>query len=204
MEESIGKLWDEKFSREEYFYGYEPNAFIASHTPLLKPRGELLCLGEGEGRNAVYLAAEGFKVTALDASSIGMTKALAMAKTRGVSFKTLLLDLQQWEPQEKYDGILTSYLHLEEPLRTEVFRKALGALKLDGYFIGEFFSLKQLPRSSGGPKKPSLLYTLDSLREIFAIAGSKIVLLEEREVCLDEGKGHQGEAIVIRVIVKKS
>lgn len=204
MEESIGKLWDEKFSREEYFYGFEPNVFIASHTPLLRPRGELLCLGEGEGRNAVYLAAEGFNVTALDASAIGLTKALAMAKSRGVSFKTLLLDLQQWEPQEKYDGILTSYLHLEEPLRTEVFRKALAALNPGGYFIGEFFSLKQLPRSSGGPKKPSLLYTLDSLREIFAIAGYEIVLLEEREVGLDEGKGHQGEAIVIRVIVKKS
>ncbi|MBE0498482.1 MAG: class I SAM-dependent methyltransferase [Campylobacterales bacterium] len=204
MEESIGKLWDEKFSREEYFYGFEPNAFIALHTPLLRPQGELLCLGEGEGRNAVYLAAEGFKVTALDASAIGMTKALAMAKAKGVSLKTLLLDLEQWEPQEKYEGILTSYLHLEEPLRTKVFQKAINALKPQGYFIGEFFSLKQLPRSSGGPKKPSLLYTLGSLKEIFAIAGCEIVLLEECEVCLDEGKGHQGDALVIRVIVKKS
>lgn len=204
MEESIGRLWDEKFSREEYFYGFEPNVFIAAQASLLAPGGELLCLGEGEGRNAVYLAAEGFTVTALDASAIGLTKALAMAKSKAVSFKTELLDLQQWEPQEKYEGILTSYLHLEEPLRTEVFRKALAALKPDGYFIGEFFSLKQLPRSSGGPKNPSLLYTLGSLKEIFAIAGSEMVLLEEREVCLDEGKGHQGKAIVIRVIVKKN
>ncbi len=203
METSIDKLWDEKFSREEYFYGFEPNVFIASHTYLLKPQGKLLCLGEGEGRNAVHLALEGYSVTALDASAVGMTKALARAKEKGVHITPLLLDLEQWEPQEKYDGVLSSYLHLEEPLRTEVFQKALNALNPGGYFIGEFFSTNQMPRSSGGPKKLSLLYTVESLTEIFAIAGCEIVLLEECEVYLDEGKGHQGDALVVRVIVKK-
>ncbi len=203
MEKTIGQMWDEKFSREGYFYGFEPNVFIASQTDLLVPDGKLLCLGEGEGRNAVYLAKKGFDVTALDASSIGMSKALQMAGSQGVGFKAQLLDLEQWKPTEKYDGILTSYLHLEEPLRTQAFQQAIHALNPGGYFIGEFFSIAQIPRDSGGPKKPSLLYTVDSLNTIFSMQECEIVLLQECEVPLDEGKGHQGEALVIRVIVKR-
>lgn len=204
MEQTIGQMWDKKFSREDYFYGFEPNVFIESKTSLLAPQGKVLCLGEGEGRNATYLAAKGFEVTALDASAIGMTKAIALASKRGVSFKIELLDLEQWNPQETYDAIVTSYLHLEEPLRTKTFRQAICSLKPKGYFIGEFFSINQIPRESGGPKKPSLLYALESLQKIFATDECEIVYLEECDVLLDEGNGHQGNAFVIRVIAKKS
>lgn len=203
MEKDIGHIWDEKFSREGYLYGFEPNLFIASQTDRLKPNSKLLCLGEGEGRNAVYLAAKGFDVTALDASAIGMTKALMLAEKKGVSFKTQLLDLEQWSPDETYNAVVSSYLHLEEPLRTEAFRKALDTLTPQGYLIGEFFSLEQMPRTSGGPKKPELLYTLASLESIFSVDDCTIIQLEECEVPLDEGKGHQGDAIVIRLIVQK-
>jgi len=203
MEKTIGQMWDEKFSREGYFYGFEPNVFIESKTDLLAPHGKVLCLGEGEGRNAVYLADKGFEVTALDASAIGMTKALSMASKRNVSFKVELLDLEQWNPQEHYDAVVTSYLHLEDPLRTKAFQKAINALNPQGYFIGEFFSINQMPRESGGPKKPSLLYTLASLKSIFSMEECKILTLEEADVPLDEGNGHQGDALVIRVIVQK-
>lgn len=203
MEKEIGQVWDEKFSREGYFYGFEPNAFIASKTELLTPGGTVMCLGEGEGRNATYLASKGFDVTALDASPIGMSKALMMAQNKGVNFKAQLLDLQQWEPEETYDAIVTSYLHLGEPLRTQAFQKAIKTLNPKGYFIGEFFSINQMPRESGGPKKPSLLYTLASLESIFDMKECEIIYLEECDVPLDEGKGHQGDAFVIRVIVKK-
>ncbi len=200
----IGQLWDKKFSREGYFYGFEPNAFISCKTNLLAKGAEILCLGEGEGRNAVYLASKGFDVTALDASPIGMTKALMMATNKGVSFKTELLDLEQWRPTQTYDAVVTSYLHLEDPLRTQAFQQAIQTLKIGGYFIGEFFSLNQIPRESGGPKKPELLYTLASLESIFSTNNCEIIHLQEEDVPLDEGKGHQGDALVIRVIVKKS
>jgi len=203
MEKTIGQMWDDKFSREGYFYGFEPNVFIASQTDLLAPKGKVLCLGEGEGRNAVYLAKKGFDVTALDASPIGMSKALQMATSQDVSFKAQLLDLEQWNPAESYDAIVTSYLHLEEPLRTQTFQQAIHALNIGGYFVGEFFSIEQIPRDSGGPKKPSLLYTVDSLNTIFSMDMCEVVLIEEYEVPLDEGKGHQGDALVIRVIVKR-
>jgi len=202
--QDIARMWDDKFSRDGYFYGFEPNVFIESQTNLLAPKGNVLCLGEGEGRNAVYLADKGFDVTALDASPIGMTKALMMAEKRGVSFKAELLDLEHWEPKQSYNAVVSSYLHLEEPLRTKAFRQAFETLKTDGYFIGEFFSINQIPRESGGPKKPSLLYTLASLESIFDIQGAKIIYLEECDVPLDEGNGHQGDALVIRVIIQKT
>jgi len=200
----IGQIWDEKFSRDGYFYGFEPNTFIASEIDRLTPKGSVLCLGEGEGRNAVYLASQGFDVTALDASPIGISKALMMAQNKGVDIKVQLLDLQHWKPEDSYDAIVTSYLHLEEPLRTQAFQKAIEALSPGGCFIGEFFSINQIPRESGGPKKPSLLYTVDSLRGTFNMDGCTIEYLEECDVPLDEGKGHQGDALVIRVIVKKN
>ena len=196
-------MWDEKFSREGYFYGFEPNVYIQSQTNLLVPKGKILCLGEGEGRNAVYLASKGFDVTALDASAIGMTKALMMASKRGVSFQTELIDLEQWAPTQNYDAIVTSYLHLEEPLRTQAFRQAFTTLNKEGYFIGEFFSINQIPRESGGPKKPSLLYTLASLESIFSMEEAKVLYLEECDVPLDEGNGHQGDALVIRILIQK-
>lgn len=207
---TIGQIWDEKFSREGYFYGFEPNHFIASviegrseEKASIKPDGKILCLGEGEGRNAVYLASNGYDVTALDASAIGMSKALMFADKQGVSFQAQLLDLEQWNPTESYDAIVSSYLHLEEPLRTQAFQKAIKCLNKGGYFIGEFFSINQIPRTSGGPKKPELLYTLESLRSIFTMDECAIHYLEECDVPLDEGKGHQGDALVIRVIVQR-
>ena len=126
-----------------------------------------------------------------------------MAQSRGVNFKAQLLDLRQWEPEDTYDAIVTSYLHLEEPLRTQAFQKAIKTLNSQGYFIGEFFSINQMPRESGGPKKPSLLYTQASLESIFTMDECEILYLEECDVPLDEGKGHQGDALVIRVIVQK-
>jgi methyltransferase family protein len=149
------------------------------------------------------LADRGFKVTALDASAVGITKALSLASKRGVSFNVQLLDLALWDPKERYDAVVTSYLHLEEPLRTGAFRKAVSSLNPGGHFIGEFFSLQQIPRESGGPKKPSLLYTVASLESIFSTHDCKIIYLQECDVPLDEGNGHQGDALVIRVIIKK-
>ncbi len=196
-------LWNEKFSREGYLYGKKPNTFLASQMHVLAPQSDILFLGEGEGRNACYAASKGFNATALDASDVGLEKARALAEEMGVAVTIEHQDLQTWQPKSQYDAVMTSFLHLSEPLRTEAFRSALKALKPSALFIGEFFSTKQLPLSSGGPKDEALLYTVDSLREIFSLEGAEIVLLEACSDLLDEGTGHQGEAELIRIIVKK-
>ena len=201
---SIQKMWNEKFSREGFLYGKNPNAFLAQQSEHLSSEASVLMLGEGEGRTACYLATLGFKVTALDASDIGLKKTMALAKELGVEVETILADLETWRSDKQYDAVLTSFLHLPEPLRSKAFRHAVDTLKPGGYFMGEFFALEQLSRDSGGPKMPELLYTLESVQNIFNRDDVTLVALESCTDVLDEGTGHQGEADLIRVIVQKN
>ena len=200
---SMQKMWNEKFSGEEFLYGKEPNAFLAANEPLLRPESDILMLGEGEGRTACFMALKGHAVTALDASDVGLDKTRALAKEMGAEIETIHADLSEWRSERKYNGVLTSFLHLPEPLRTEAFSHALDSLESGGFFMGEFFSVKQLSRDSGGPKMAELLYTLESLEKIFQRDDIKIVKFEECVDHLSEGRGHQGDAELIRVIAQK-
>lgn len=197
------KMWNEKFSREGFLYGKEPNAFLAANEALLSPKSNILMLGEGEGRTACFMALKGHVVAALDASDVGLAKTRALADEAGVEIDTIHADLNEWRSDRKYHGVLTSFLHLPEPLRTEAFSHALDTVENGGYFMGEFFSLKQLSRESGGPKMPELLYTLESVQKIFDRDDVKLIKLEECVDHLSEGSGHQGDAELIRVIAQK-
>ncbi len=200
---SMQKMWNEKFSREGFLYGKEPNAFLAANEHLLRPGSKVLMLGEGEGRTACYMALKGHEVAALDASDVGLDKTRALARDAAVEIETIHADLSEWRSDRKYNGVLTSFLHLPEPLRTEAFSHALDIVESGGYFMGEFFSVKQLSRDSGGPKMGELLYTLASVKKIFTRDDIKIIKLEECVDHLSEGSGHQGDAELIRVIVQK-
>ncbi|MEA1918263.1 MAG: class I SAM-dependent methyltransferase [Campylobacterota bacterium] len=201
---SMQKLWNDKYSRDGYLYGKEPNAFLKEQLKNIKKESSILFLGEGEGRNACYAASLGFKTTALDASDIGISKCQELAKAYHVNVTTLHVDLAHWKAEQKFDVVMSSFLHLQEPLRTHAFSQAIQALKSNGLFIAEFFSQKQLPLSSGGPKDLSLLYDAQELQELFLKLDVTPYLISEVIDELDEGAGHQGEAQLIRVIVKKN
>jgi SAM-dependent methyltransferase len=79
-------MWNEKFSREGFLYGKEPNAFLAANEHLLRPKSKVLMLGEGEGRTACYMALKGHVVTALDASDVGLDKTRELAKEADLIF----------------------------------------------------------------------------------------------------------------------
>lgn len=196
-------MWNDKFSRDGYLYGIQPNRFLAHRIDELPAGSTILFLGEGEGRNACYAASKGHHATALDASEVGLEKAQRLAHEQGVDIWTIHTDLEEWNADNDYDAVMASFLHLKEPLRGQAFRSALKALRPSGEFVAEFFSVKQLPRESGGPKDQDLLYTLESLRDIFSVEGYEIVRLEEVTDHLDEGSGHQGEADLIRIVVRK-
>lgn len=194
------EFWNSKFSREEFLYGIKPNTFLASKIKLLKKESELLCLGEGEGRNAIFFAKRGFKVSAFDASDIGLAKLDKKAQEENLDIKTVCLDLNEWKSDKKYDVIVASYLHMYKDERIKLFEKIEDSLNPNAYFIGEFFSKKQLNFKSGGPKDEDLLYNVDDFNKNFLYCDKEV---SEQEVILDEGKGHQGDASVIRVIIQK-
>lgn len=194
------EFWNSKFSRDGFLYGLKPNTFIASKIKLLKNKSQVLCLGEGEGRNAIFFAKKDFDVTAIDASDIGLSKLKQRAKEENLNIQTSCIDLNEWNANEKYDVIVASYLHMYKEERVALFEKIEESLKDDGYFIGEFFSTKQVNYSSGGPRDEDLLYTVDDFKKSFLLCDKEVY---EQVTILDEGKGHQGEACVIRVVIQK-
>lgn len=193
-------FWNGKFSKVDYFYGTKANEFLASKIELIKNKKKLLCLGEGEGRNAIFFAKNGFEVSAIDASDVGLAKLELRSKEENLNVKTFCMDLNHWETSEKYDVIVASYLHMFKDEREELFKKIEDSLNPNAYFIAEFFSTKQLEFTSGGPKDLELLYTIEDFKNHFLSCKKE---LKEEIVTLDEGIGHQGEACVIRVVIQK-
>jgi 2-polyprenyl-3-methyl-5-hydroxy-6-metoxy-1,4-benzoquinol methylase len=103
------KRWDKRFGMKEFAFGKEPNPFLKKHIRLL-PRGKALDMAAGEGRNAVFLAQNGFEVDALDISEKGLKKAQKLAQGRGVKINTFLVDLDQYQiGKERYDLIANFY-----------------------------------------------------------------------------------------------
>ena len=194
------EFWNGKFSKADYFYGTKANEFLVLNISLLKNHKKLLCLGEGEGRNALFFAKNNFEVSAIDASNLGLEKLENRAKKEKLDIKTVCMDLNDWIVLEKYDVIVASYLHMFRNEREELFRKIENSLNSNGYFVGEFFSTKQLEFSSGGPKDLDLLYTIEDFSNYFNLCKKNIT---EEIVVLNEGIGHQGEACVIRVVIQK-
>lgn len=195
------EFWNKKFSRDGYLYGQKPNAFLVSCSANFKKNHRFLCLGEGEGRNAIYFAKRGYEVVALDASDVGLKKLQEHASEHNIEVKTRCVDLNEWEPSKKYGSIVASFLHMYKDEREALFKKIHSCLETGGFFAGEFFSVNQLNYQSGGPKDVDLLYSVKDFENAFP--GCEYHKLEETKTILNEGPGHQGEASVIRVIIQK-
>lgn len=190
-------MWDDRFGTEEYVYGTEPNAWLAARAGRIRPGGRVVSLAEGEGRNAVWLAGQGFAVEGVDGSSVGLSKARRLAARRGVTVVWTHADLADHVPEPgAFDGVVLIFVHLPPGLRERVHARAERALAPGGVLIVEAFAPGQLAYDSGGPRELDMLYTTDVLRQDFpAILWDE---LAERVVDLDEGAAHRGKGAVVR------
>ena len=164
----------------------------------------MLCLAEGEGRNAVFLAGLGHAVTAVDFSREGLRKAQALADARGVvpSIDFVFADVTQYEPEPgAYSGVVSSWLHLAPPERTVVHARIAQALAPGGVVLLEAYTPDQLAFGTGGPKDVDLLYRRDHLVADFTGLGILIAVEREREV--HEGTFHGGRSAVVQVMARK-
>jgi SAM-dependent methyltransferase len=190
-------FWDDRYSKDEFAYGTEPNRWLAERAGVLPPGARVLCLGEGEGRNAVWLAQRGFVVDAVDGSQVGLAKAQRLAAKRGVRIGTWVGDLAAYRPEPGgHDAVVLVFVHLPPEIRARVHAAAAAALVPGGVVIVEAFTPRQLGRPSGGPRQADMLYDAELLRGDFP--GVEWSVLEEAEVDLDEGPHHQGRAAVVR------
>lgn len=193
-------IWNQRFAGDTYFYGTEPNAFVAACAPRIPP-GPVLCLGEGEGRNAVYLATRGHAVTAVDQSAVGLAKAAQLADRRGTTLDTITADLTDFAILPGvWAAIVSTFVHLPPALRSAVHRRASAGLRPGGLIILEAYTPAQLAFATGGPKDPTLLMTLDGLRSDFA--GLNLLVAQEIERDVLEGAGHTGRAAVVQVLAR--
>lgn len=200
-------MWDTRFAQAEYVYGREPNVFLAEHHLLFPKGARVLSLGEGEGRNAVFLARYGYDVTAMDASEEGMRKLSRLAAEGGVLVSQRLVDVTQAElGTSRWHGIVNIFCHLPSGDRQALYAKIRQALKPGGVFLTELFTPRQLDYASGGPKDPDMLVEPAELIAAFASspeAGFEILMAEEEVVTLDEGPFHQGPGAVVRFIARR-
>ena len=85
-------MWEARYGAPHYVFGTEPNDFLRDQLATLPP-GRVLCLAEGEGRNAVFLAEAGFEVHSIDLTEAGVAKTLQLAADRGVTVHARVGDL---------------------------------------------------------------------------------------------------------------
>lgn len=193
--------WNERYDRAEYVFGTEPNDFLASVAEQI-PAGPVLCLAEGEGRNAVFLAGRGHAVTAVDQSAVGLAKAERLAAERGAAIATVVTDLGGFaiEPGA-WAGIVSIFFHVPRELRAAVYRRAVAGLRPGGVFVLEAYTPAQIALGTGGPRDPNLMPTLGLLRA--ELAGLEIAIGRELRRPVIEGIGHTGEAEVVQVLARR-
>ena len=209
--------WDERYNRVEDAFGKGVNGFLKSQLDdgLLKQyqtskeaNPKVLCVAAGQGRNALYLAKQGFDVTALDISSVGLEQLSRTATKQHLSIQTICGDITKLDlGQNTWDIVTCFFMHAPKETRIPFYKKVPDALKAQGQFIFESFSVKQLELkeqnegSIGGPSTPELFPTVEELSSQFGMLDIEHLVEAERE--LEPSPFHKGKAAVIQLITKK-
>jgi SAM-dependent methyltransferase len=194
--------WDARYSEPGYAYGTKPNDFLASVASKI-PKGPVLCLAEGQGRNAVFLAQRGHRVVAVDSSGVGLAGAAALAESRSVSVETVQADLANFviEP-DSWSGIVAIFAHLPVPLRQRVHQSVVSGLRPGGLFVLEAYTPAQIALATGGPRDPELMMSLGALEN--ELAGLELLIGRELEREVLEGNLHWGRSAVVQVLARKT
>ena len=194
-------MWNERYSSEEFAYGRKPNDFLVEQIEKL-PVGRTLCLAEGEGRNAVFLARKGHDVTAVDMSLVGLEKAKKLAKESYVKIRTVHTDLARYSIKpESWDAIVSIFAHVPAPIRRVLHHEAVRGLKPGGVFLLEAYTPDQLKYGTGGPPVEEMMMTLETLKA--ELEGLEWLHAEELVREIHEGRFHDGDGAVVQVIGRK-
>lgn len=201
---SSGQSWDERYAEEGFAFGTEPNDFLREVAARL-PVGRTLCLGDGEGRNGVFLAQLGHDVVTVDLSPVGVVKARRLAADRGVEIDARVADLETFElGAASWDCIVSVFCHLPPALRHKVHAAVPDALRQGGCFVLEAYRAANIGRGVGGPQNSEMTVELeDILGDLGATTGMTIEVGREIEREIVEGKYHNGMSATTQVLAHK-
>ena len=166
------------------------------------PMGDVLCLAEGEGRNAVFLATTGRRVSSVDLTEAGVAKTLRLAEAADVSVDAVIGDLANYDlGLDRWDAIVSIFAHMPSPVRVDLHRRVVTSLRPGGVFLLEACTPDQVGRGTGGPGSVDLMMTIEDLRS--ELARLEFLRAEEREREIVEGTHHTGVGSVVQVIARK-
>ena len=194
------ETWNERYASADYLFGEAPNAFLSKQAGWLRPGSRVLCVADGEGRNSVWLAEQGFEVTAFDFAPNALEKARALAKRRGVKVDHQLGDIEHWPwATARYDAIVAIFIQFLPPDRREA---ALATMKDSvvpgGVFLLEGYRPEQVDYRTGGPPRRDHMYTREWVEKQFA--DWDIRVLEAYDAEVREGRGHSGKSALIDLV----
>jgi SAM-dependent methyltransferase len=195
--------WNQRFATDDYVFGTDPNDYLRDNVRRWPRGGRILCVADGEGRNSVWLARQGFVVDAFDISATGVAKARRLADAAGVSvgFSVCDCDAFAWPP-ETYDGVAAIFVQFAgAEMRARLFANMIRALEVGGVLVLQGYGPRQLEYKTGGPSLLSHLYTSELLREAFA--STEIIELREYEAELTEGARHRGRSALIGMVARR-
>lgn len=198
------EFWNQRYQQSDYAYGTEPNEYFREQLDRISPPGKLLLPAEGEGRNAVYAARQGWEVSAFDLSEAGQQKAEQLAQRHGVQIDYQVAEFSELHfAPASFDAIGLVFAHFPADKKAAYFQQLVPYLRPGGRMIVEVFSKNNLryraqnPRI-GGPPDLETLFSVEEIQQIFP--SLTVVELAEVEVELREGLYHIGTGSVIRFV----
>jgi len=196
------EYWDRLYQTTEYVYGTEPNRYLLEQASLLHPGMKALAVGDGEGRNGVWLAEQGLMVVSAERSPWAIEKGKRLASLRNVELRFQYGDLLHWNwPRYEFDLVVALFFHLGKLERRKTHRSFVDCLKPGGLLILEAFRRSRLTPSTGEACQDDALFTAPLLRRDFH--DLEFLELLEGIVALNEGRMHQGSAGVVRLLARK-
>jgi len=171
--------WDERYQDEGRLWTAEPNRFLVEAIEGFEP-GQALDLAGGDGRNAVWLAQQGWEVEVVDWSDVALDKGRELARRAGVTVWFTREDLRQWwPPAESRDLVIIAYLHIPYTERHGVWRAAAGAVRRGGRLVVIGHDWENLEKGYGGPQQADVLY---SAEELAGVVGEHLDVIRAEQV----------------------
>lgn len=196
-------MWNDRYKAPGYLFGTDPAAFLRRESGRLVAGQTALCVADGEGRNSVFLAERGLRVTAMDASDVAVDKARALADTKGVTVDFHVADIATWDwDARQYDVVVGIFFQFAAPpLRDEIFAGMVRSLAPGGLLLLHGYTHAQLEHNTGGPRILENLYTSDLLADRFK--DLDVLHLAEYEADLSEGSRHVGRSALIDFVAQR-
>jgi 2-polyprenyl-3-methyl-5-hydroxy-6-metoxy-1,4-benzoquinol methylase len=184
--------WNTRYASADLVWGSEPNRFVAEHLAGVPPgpQGRALDLACGEGRNSIWLASQGWRVTGVDFSDVAIERARKLAESQGVDVDWIVADVTAYAPDvAAYDLVLISYLQVPAADRQRVLANVAAALAPGGQLFLIAHALRNIDDGWAGPSSPDVLWDPPETRREIEAAGLQVASCAEvlRPVETDEG-----------------